>query len=329
MVIDVEKQPESEFRKFPDEDKIEEIQDELFELSWNNSAPSASDISRVLELLNWVLSIWSKTFASETLSRILHENFVNRIRTETSTTEQVTALRRLDLAICFFHHYIYAFDELINRRFRNSVIRCGLICERIVKRLAVATDNRNILEHQKLDARINILRTQLEEKFPKVNHLANFIQYVYGERTEKGAHDTKAASAIIAKSCITVTPNIYRLYLETLERVSYPISAKDDLIELVNSTITTGTSLVLAEEGQIVRPRQVLESLYRRQFFLKPESLAAVLKELARLGYNFPKATVFSTLNTMSGREGLLSKSKGKYFQRMPPEEFYKTEIVG
>src|SRR6266851_6466348 len=151
-------QPESEFRKFPDEDKIEEIQDQLFELAWNNPTPSASAISHVLERLNWVLSIWSKTFASETLSRILHTNFLDGITTEPSVTEQLNSLRRLDLAICFFHHYIYAFDELINRKFRNSVIRCGLICERIVKRLAVATDNRDILEHQKLEARINILR---------------------------------------------------------------------------------------------------------------------------------------------------------------------------
>lgn len=326
--MDAEKHPETDFRRFPDEDKIEEIQDDLFELAWNKPDATSLAISAVVDRLSWVLSIWNKTFASETLSRILNNSFLSKISLAQSTAEQIAILQRLDLAICFFHHYIYAFDELINRKFRNSVIRCGLICERIVKRLAVATGDREVLNHPKLEARINKLRAELEGRFPKVNHLANFVQYVYGERTEKGAHDTKAASAIIAKSCITVTPNIYRLYLDALERVNYPVPAKDDLIELVNSTITTGTSLVLAEEGKSIGPRQVLESLYRRQYFLIPRGLADVLKELNRLGYNFPKPTVFKALNVMAGRAGLISKRGKKYFQRIPPEEFYKKEVV-
>ncbi len=317
-----------ELTRFPDEDKIEDAQDRLFDIAWNTPDPDPHAVKGVVAGLNEVLSIWSKTLASQKLSQIISSSYLSRLEEETDNERIVQALRRIDLVICFFHHYIYAFDEFVNRKFRNSVIRCGLICERIVKRLALAANKQEVLEHPKFEARVNRLRSELEGSFPEAIDLSNFLQYVYRQRTAKGAHDTRAATALIAKSCMTTAPTIYLLYLEALGHVGHPIEPKDELLELVNSTIITGTRLVLAQEGQSIRPRQVLESLYKGEYFAAPRTLAEVRRYLSTLGYNFPNTTLFGALEGLSKKEEILMKDRGAYLHRIPPREYFKKEII-
>jgi len=180
----------------------------------------------------------------------------------------------------------------------------------------------------KFEDRVNKMKSELEGEFPEIIDLAAFVQYAYRQRTIKGAHDTKAANAIIAKNCINAAPNIYFLYLQTLNYLGEAIEPKDELVELVNSTITIGTRLVLGKEGHSIKSKQVLEALYRERYFSLAKTLAEIQEHLSKLGYNFPKTTLFEMLNAMSGREGSLSKEKGKYVQRTPPEEFYRKEII-
>jgi hypothetical protein len=317
-----------ELTRFPDEDKIEDVQDRLYEIAWNTPQPDPQALRGVVDGIREILSIWDKILASQKLSQIISSHYLNRLEEDADGERIVQVLRQIDLIICFFHHYIYAFDEFVNRKFRNSVIRCGLICERIVKRLALAANKRDVLDHPKFEARVNRLRTELEGSFSEATDLANFLQYVYRQRTAKGAHDTKAATALIAKSCMTTAPTVYLLYLEALEHVGHKIEPKDELLELVNSTIITGTRLVLAQEGQSIRPKQVLESLYKGEYFALPRTLAEVRKHLNTLGYNFPNTTLFGALETMSRKEEVLMKDRGAYLHRIPPSEYFKKEIV-
>lgn len=43
----------------------------------------------------------------------------------------------------------------MNRGFRDSVIRCGLVCERLVKRLAVADGHPEVLKILRFEDRAN------------------------------------------------------------------------------------------------------------------------------------------------------------------------------
>jgi hypothetical protein len=312
--------------RFPDEDKLEKIQDSLFALAWSQT-PQDLPLDQTINGLNHVLSVWNKTLASESLSQILHTNYLDEINT-TNSPDTIRRLRQVDLILCFFHHYIYAFDEFVNRRFRNSVIRCGLVCERIVKRIAVASEKPDVLQLPKFEDKINRLRSQLQARSGVMDDLANFLHYVYRQRTLKGAHDTPAATALVAKSCMITAPNIYLLYLALLNDIGNTIEPANELVQLVNSTISTGTSLVVSQEGRPIKPAQVLESLYKTQYFKDPRTLADVETKLKDLGFAFPKPTLFHTLARLCAREGLLVKKKKTYVQRLPPEEYYRKEIV-
>jgi len=285
-----------ELTKFPDEDKIEEVQEALFRTAWEQQSSPSASLERTLNGLNEVLSIWSKTLASDRLAQILNFYYIDPLRVTSSSLQQTQLLRQIDLTTCFFHHYIYAFDEFLNRKFRNSVIRCGLICERIVKRLALGTGFVDALVIPKFEDQVNRLRSELNSKSDSVDDLSNFLQFVYRQRSARGAHDTKAATALTAKSCMTSTATIYMLYLTVLDAVAQKIEPKDELVDLVNSTISTGTSIVVSQEGHRVKPDKIIESLYRRQFFQTPRTVVEIQYELGRLGYTFPRQTISDAL---------------------------------
>jgi hypothetical protein len=127
---------------------------------------------------------------------------------------------------------------------------------------------------------------------------------------------------------MTATATIYMLYLNVLDEVAHKIEPKDELVDLVNSTISTGTSIVVSQEGHRVRPDRIIESLYKRQFFQTPRTVVEIQYELGRLGYTFPRQTVSDALARVSEREGSLSKKGKTYVQRQPTTEFYKKEIT-
>ncbi len=105
---------EEEFRKFPDEDRIEKVFDLLYAFAWERR--SLEDLEQFSEGLNWVLGLWSKPLASRTLTDIVSVSYLSGI-TQDEKSRQI--FQTLDLIICFFHHYIYAFDEFMNRKFRT------------------------------------------------------------------------------------------------------------------------------------------------------------------------------------------------------------------
>jgi hypothetical protein len=315
---------QEEFRKFPDEDKIEEILDRLYTLAWEKGQVDKRSLETFKDGFNWVLGIWNKTLGSKILSEIVSKGYLDEVHSE----HDRSTLQKLDLVICFYHHYIYAFDEFMNRKFRHSVIRCGLICERIVKRLAAATNNFEIMQIPKFEDRSNKLKSLLEGKCSEIDHLTGQLQYIYHQRTRTGAHDFRAATALIAKSCITEAPTIYMLYLNALVELGFDIYERENLLELVNSTISTGTTLIVAKEGKSVKAEQVIESLYKQSYFVTERSMSDIQEKLRNLTYSFPTSTLFKALSKLSGRSQILLKKRKSYVQRLPPNEYYGKEIV-
>ena len=132
---------------------------------------------------------------------------------------------------------------------------------------------------------------------------------------------------MIAKTCMSQTPTIYLFYLEALGKIGYPIPLKQELLNLVNSTISTGTTLILSQEGKSRSCAEVLESQYKQGFFSVPRSQADIIQRLGDFGFSFPRMTLSDTLRRLSGRGGFIIKRVGLYAQRLPPTEFYETEV--
>lgn len=130
-------------RKYPDEDEIEKILNKIYNVAWNNLALTSEEENKLVADLKWVLDVWSKKYLGhESLTQIVTKQYLSALSQNPS---KIGIYRELDLVICFFQHYIYAFEEFMSREFRDSVIRCGLVSERLVNRLAVADNKPDVL----------------------------------------------------------------------------------------------------------------------------------------------------------------------------------------
>ncbi len=102
----------------------------------------------------------------------------------------------------------------------------------------------------------------------------------------------------------------------------------DKFIVICNSIVRVGTTLAKRAGHEGLFAREAIEILlYKNGFFLEERSLADVIAELGRLGYNYPKPTVANTPESLTktflsrhGRPGIF-----RYHQKIPAHEYYKT----
>jgi len=316
----------SETRKYADEDQIERILETIHNVAWNNLSLSRTDETALVENLKWVLDVWSKQYLGHTkLTEIIDKNYLSRL---SAFQDRIPVYRELDLVICFFQHYIYAFEEFMTREFRDSVIRCGLICERLVKRMAVADNHSEVNSLFKFEDRANKLASLLSNRVSEIQFLVNRMKYVYSKRTEKGAHDTGAAGILVAKSCISEMPIAYMEYLEALEKIGFSICAKDDLIELVNSTVGISTTMIVTRQGEPAKPESILTNMYSCGFFAQERKLSEIQNVLGEQGHNIPKPILCKTLDGLCKKRMLVKRSRGFYIQRTPPSVYFAGRIV-
>ncbi len=276
--------------------------------------------------IKWVLDVWYKQYlGNNQLIQIIDSYYLSKIKADKTF---VPICKELDLVICFFQHYIYAFEEFMTREFRDSVIRCGLVCERLVKRIAIAYNHPEILEFKNFEIKANKLMGLLDQTIPDIQFFIYRMKYVYSKRSQKGAHDTGAAGILVAKACIGEMPIAYMEYLDILEKIGISISAKSNLIDLVNSTVKVGTTMIIAKQGDPVKPEAVLISLYTQNFFSEPQSLAKIKDAFKKQGHNPPHATLCKALETLCKKKMLTKSQRGIYVQRMPPDKFFNKEIT-
>lgn len=295
-------------------------------MAWDKLKLKKEEETKLLNDLEWVLNIWSKNYLGhDELTKIIDNYYISSLPKCQNKTD---VYKELDLVICFFQHYIYAFEEFMTREFRDSVIRCGLICERLVKRLAIAAAHPEVLQIKNFEDKVNKLMNLFSKKVPDFHFLANRMKYIYAQRSRRGAHDTGAAGILIAKSCISEIPIVYMEYLNTLEKIGYKITAKNELINLVNSTVKIGTTMIITKLGEPTKPEAVLTSLYSQGYFTVPRKFSEITKKLVNQGYNFPKASLWQALNKLCQKKMLIKKAYGQYVQRTPPEKYFSKEIV-
>ncbi len=152
---------------------------------------------------------------------------------------------------------------------------------------------------------------------------------VYDIRNQRGPHDVPTADELEAKFCISAFPWIYARYLEILQLLGYDLYGNlDKFIEVCNSTVRVGSTLAIKPGHEAFVAREAIEILlYKNGFFFDEKSLADVMGELRRVGYNYPKPTIANALESLTksflsrhGRPGAY-----KYRQKIPPHEYYKT----
>jgi hypothetical protein len=313
-------------KKYPDEDEIEKILNKVHDIAWNNLTVSDEEESKLATDFKWILEIWSKKYLGhDRLTQAINKNYLSTLPL---SQDKLGIYKELDLVICFFQHYIYAFEEFMTREFRDSVIRCGLVSERLVNRLAVADEHPEVLQIKNFEDRANRMMSSLSDRIDDIHFLINRMKYIYSQRTRKGAHDTGAAGILIAKSCISEIPIAYMEYLNALEKIGYKITSRDELITLVNETVKVGTTMIVVEIGEPVKPEQILVSMYSQNYFAAERAFSEIRGALAKQGHNYPDATLWNALNDLRKKKMISRIRRGAYIQRTPPEKYFSKEIV-
>jgi hypothetical protein len=313
-------------RKYPDESEIEGILDRVRDTAWKNLSLSDEEESKLIKDLKWVLSIWHKKYLGhDRLTKTINKYYLSALPT---AQDKATIYKEFDLVICFFQHYIYAFEEFMTREFRDSVIRCGLVSERLVNRLAVADGHPEVLEILKFEDRANKVMSLLSERIGDIPFLINRMKYAYSQRSTKAAHDTGVAGILIAKSCISEMPVAYMEYLSALEKIGYRISSRDELIALVNETVKVGTTMIISKRGEPIKPEQLLISMYSQGYFAAERVFSEIKDAITSQGHNYPKTTLWFGLNELCRKKMLSRIRHGTYIQREPPEKYFSTEII-
>jgi hypothetical protein len=313
-------------RKYPDEIEIQKILDIVHYLAWNNVSLGSEEESKLIADLRWVLDIWSKKYLGhDRLTQAISKYYLSALPL---SRDKSSIYRELDLVICFFQHYIYAFEEFMTREFRDSVIRCGLVCERLVNRLAIADQHPEVVQIQKFEDRANRMMSLLSDRIKDIHFLTNRMKYIYSQRTKKGAHDTGAAGILIAKSCVSEMPITYMEYLNALDKIGYAISSRDELIALVNETVKVGTTMIVAEMGKPTKPEPLLVSMYSQHYFAAERAFSEIKSALTKQGHNYPDTTLWKALDSMCKKKMVSRIRRGTYIQRTPPEKYFSKEIV-
>lgn len=315
-----------ELTKYPDEDEIEKVLDAIYDVAWGNVILPHDDETKLFEDIRWVLNVWDKNYmGNKRLSQMIENHYLSKLL---SVSDKKALYKELDLVICFFQHYIYAFEEFMNRGFRDCVIRCGLICERFVKRLAIAANHPEVLGIKNFEDRANKLTSLLENKCDEIQFLVNRMKDMYSKRSQKAAHDTGAAGMLISKSCVSQIPIAYMEYLDSLEKLDYKFLCKDELLSLINSTVSIGTTLIVTKAGEPTKPESVLMAMYRHNYFVKERTFADVEDTCKANHFTFPKTTLWKALNDLCEGKILTKPNRNCYVQRTPPEEYFKKELV-
>jgi hypothetical protein len=313
-------------KKYPDEDEIEKILDMVHNVAWNNLVLRNGEENKLVSDLKWVLGIWSKQYLGhDHLTQTINKHYLSVLLTDANKSE---ICKELDLVMCFFQHYIYAFEEFMTREFRDSVIRCGLVCERLTNRLAIADNHPEVLQIKNFEDRVNKMMSLLSNRISDIHFLTNRMKYIYSKRTKRGAHDTGAAGILIAKSCISEIPITYMEYLDALEKIGYAINSRDELITLVNETVKVGTTMIVMEKGKPTKPESLLVSMYSQHYFATERTVSEIESALAEKGHNYPKTTLWKAIDVMCKKKMMSRIKRGLYIQRTPPEIYFSKEIV-
>lgn len=279
--------------------------------------------------LRWLLDVWDVALGKNGLILSIGESFLQQI-TLAKLTEQNKVMRTTYLCLSPLQFFLIGLEELIDDAYRDTVTRCGMCCERIVNELLRELQAFEMLEaNVKFADKVGYLQNSLMQRgYKPAQHLFASLLTVYDIRNQRGPHDVPTADELEAKFSVSCFPWIYSKYLEILTIFGYDLlDNQDRLVKLCNSIVSVRTTLAIKPGHIAYGPKEAIEILlYKNGFFGQDQSLAAIVAELGRVGYHYPKSSIANNLEALTkaflnrfGKPGAF-----RYRQRIPPTEYYK-----
>ncbi len=308
------------------EKKIEEILELLHECGMNDYPPQAyRDATNKVEE---VIKIWSKFLSNDDAFDVL-ENILLLLKSEQDISHLRCAAHILDLLITPFEHYTVSLEEFKHPSFRDAATRCGMVIERMLKRLwPIIGDTKTI--PKKVEDQVGILQEYATKTlhFEDAEDICHLMKSIYHTRDRKGPHDVPAAEEMDAKFCISSLPRVYSFYLQIIENI-YPDTSiyTPALRELANSILIIRPAIVTGKKGEKPVAESAIILLYKNGFFKQDVTFSSIMEKLKELEFSFPKATVMNTLNRLH-KKGILNRTGNKrnykFMQRISPEEYFR-----
>lgn len=240
--------------------------------------------------------------------------------------------------IFFYIHILY---EMRRRAWRIAVTWGGIFCERIVENL-FRTINRKksssiweaISKDPSFENRNNRLRKELEQRhFQEADSLTSFLKSIYFTRSHSGPHDVPPPEPIEADISQRLCLPVYVKYLKCLMFLGNELASDfSTFVSFFHNLAETHVALIFPEEEVRTTPKELIKDLYRQGFFKEGKTLKEVMVRLGELGFHWDASRIAHELEYWSkGKKAILTRSgkRGfyKYFERYPPEEFFRTTI--
>jgi len=292
--------------------------------------------SKLCERLKETITDWDKMMGGRGNLQTSVQPYLEAI--EKSNREKARNLYLFLSPTLFYIHVLY---EMKRRAWRLAMTWGGIYCERIVRNLFQEIDRRDSLDiwqrmskDPKFENRNNRLRKELEERHVEADSLCSFLKSIYFTRSHTGPHDVPPPEPIQADLGTRLCLPVYVKYLEILIPLGNDLTQDfQTFVSFFYNLAETNVALVFPEEEIQITPKEVIkDTLYRQGFFREGKSFRDIQTKIGKLGYNWVDSRIANELEKLSkGRNAILTR-KGrrrfyKYFERYPPEKFFKTTI--
>ncbi len=254
---------------------------------------------------------------------------------EAITTADRDKARNLYFFLSPSFFYIHVLYDLRRSAWRNAITWCGIFCERIVRNLFQAIDQKelsNIWEEisrdQRFDHRNNRLREELSKRhYEEAEGLASLLKDIYASRSHTGPHDVPPPEPLQADMSQRLCLPVYFKYLKALISLGNDLDADfQTFVFFFKDLAETRVALIFPEEQVTTTPREIIKDLYRQGFFKEGKSLKELLARLGELGFHWNISRIAHELEKFSkGKKAFLTRNgkRGdyRYFERIPPED--------
>lgn len=249
--------------------------------------------------------------------------------------------RNLYLFLSPIFFYILILYEMRRRAWRIAVTWGGIFSERIIENLFRAIDRKDSLniwevisKDRSFENRSNRLRKELEQRhFEEADSLASLLKSIYLTRSHSGPHDVPPPEPIEADMSQRICLPVYVKYLKCLMFLGNDLAFDFSIfVSFFHNLAETHVALIFPEEEITTTPKEVIKDLYRQGFFKEGKTLKEAIARVGELGFHWDVSRIAHELEGWSkGKKAFLTRSgkRGfyKYFERYPPEEFFRTTI--
>jgi len=245
----------------------------------------------------------------------------------------------LFLSPAFF--YIHILYEMRRKSWRIAVTWGGIFSERVVENLFKAIDRKDssnvwttISKDPSFEHRTGRLKSELEQRhFEETETLISLLKSIYFTRSHSGPHDVPPPEPVEADISQRICLPVYVKYLKCLMFLENDLSSDfSTFVSFFRNLAETHIAIIFPEEESTTTPKEVIKDLYRQGFFKTGKNLKELRCRLEEVGFHWDVSRIAHTLEYWSkGKKAFLTRSgkKGdyKYFERFPPDEFFRTTI--